>query len=267
MQKTLLIAGSYLKQSTLYKLFLNAEIITAKHLRRFDIEFSLFEVEAYSLSTLSSDRQFQRIRDEVPQIVAGDYRLHHLILPHFPYVLRADCSLRDVRDWQNYDSFLAEGFNSAETRRDKYRLYFAQLQCLYLRLETFMQELRANGLLENAVVLLHGDHGSRITVNHPPNTALTLITASDLVDSYATLFAVRAPGLAAGVDRTKMSIQKLFPALIASGFGPSFGSELQSGVTDGPSMVNLRGGPPHRWLEMPAFGDAWYARDVTGGDN
>lgn len=257
-QKALLIGGNYLKQSTLYKLFLNGEILAARILRRFDLELPLLEVEAFSLSTLSSDRQLQQIRTEIAQIKPGEYQVHHLILPHFPYALKADCSPRDVRDWQNYDSLLSADFNSPSERREKYRLYLAQTQCLYQRLERLMQELRDQGRLERSVILFHGDHGSRITLKQPLNTALEELTTTDLVDSYATLFAVRSPGLTPALDRTLVSIQGLYAMLVSGDFGSAVESRIKAASERNPPQVNLRGTPEQRWVAMPEFGQEWY---------
>ncbi len=257
-QKALLIAGGHLKQSTIYKLVLNAEILAVKQLRQMDIEASLLDVEAYSLSTLSSDRQLQRIRAEVPKIEAGQYHLHHLILPHFPYALKSNCDLRDVREWQNYDDLVTDDFNTPASRRDKYGLYFTQLQCLYLRLEHFMRALHDEGMLDETILLLHGDHGSRISLHQPPATAKSHLTIADLVDSYSTLFAVRAPQVAPGFDRTRISIQKLYSALAANGFGPGFEARVEAAALRDAPQINLRGSPEHRWMEMPAFGDVWH---------
>ncbi|WP_282608346.1 hypothetical protein [Pelagibius sp. Alg239-R121] len=253
-QKTLVIAGNYLKQSTLYKIALNVEILAFKQLQAAGITIPIFDAEAYSLSTLSSFRHIDKIIGDVPQIKDGEYRIYHLVIPHFPYALKADCSIREVSNWQSYDSLLTATFNSLETRREKYPLYIEQLRCLYARLDVLMQRLRESGLEERAAILLHGDHGSRITVNLPPDTPRARITDTDLVDSYSTLFAVRAPGLKAGVDRSRVSIQKLFPAFTGSAFSALPAPE----VTGQPPLLNLRGKPSHRWIEMPNFGMGWY---------
>ena len=46
------------------------------------------------------------------------------------------------------------------------------------------------GLRQDAVVIVHGDHGSRIARNDPTAVERTLFSAADYADLYSTLFAV-----------------------------------------------------------------------------
>jgi len=69
----------------------------------------------------------------------GRYTLVHLLLPHNPYILRADCS-----------------WGSASQPTDLAQ----QTECSLLLLQRFLETLRRLGRLEPSVVLVHGDHGS-----------------------------------------------------------------------------------------------------------
>jgi hypothetical protein len=71
---------------------------------------------------------------------------------------------------------------------------------------------------EDAVIIVHGDHGSKITITPPLLDHIDSLTSRDLRDSYSTLFAVRAPGVPAGVDSTRASIQDLLSQLAESDF-------------------------------------------------
>lgn len=253
-QKALLIVGNYLKQSTLYTTVLNIEVIASDAAKAVHIDLPVFEVEAYSLSTFSSYQYIGNMIDDIPAISDGDYRLYHLIIPHFPYVFAENCSVRDVRTWQKNDNFRVGDFNTTESREEKYGMYFLQTHCLYRKLEVFMQALQAAGLDERAILVFHGDHGSRIAMHLPANATREEITHSDLVDNYSTLFAVRAPAFGTGVDTARVSMQDLFASFVANGFKDLPPSE----VLERRPMVNLHGQPEDRWIEMPDFGNEWH---------
>lgn len=253
-QKALLIVGNYLKQSTLYTTVLNAEVIASDAAKSIGIDLPVFEVEAYSLSTFSSYQYIGNVIGDIPAISDGDYRLYHLIIPHFPYVFTDNCSVRDVRTWQKNDNFRVDDFNTTESREEKYGMYFLQIRCLYRKMEVFMQALQASGLDERSILVFHGDHGSRIAMHLPANAARDEITHGDLVDNYSTLFAVRAPAFGKGIDTARVSMQDLFAAFAANGFTALPPSE----VLERRPMVNLHGQPEDRWIEMPDFGNEWH---------
>ena len=66
------------------------------------------------------------------------------------------------------------------------------------RVHGLIEALRRSGQFERAIVLVHGDHGSRIS-----QMSLGVqknLTSDDLRDAYSTSFAVKAPGIAPGYD-------------------------------------------------------------------
>jgi hypothetical protein len=54
------------------------------------------------------------------------------------------------------------------------------------------------GLLQDATIIIHGDHGSRITLRDPIIANRNQATIIDYVDSFSTLFAIRSPELEPG---------------------------------------------------------------------
>jgi hypothetical protein len=69
----------------------------------------------------------------------GRYIFVHLILPHFPNVLAPDCSYRQGRKTTILD----------------------QTSCAVREIGVFLELLRDQGRFKDALVLMHGDHGSR----------------------------------------------------------------------------------------------------------
>jgi hypothetical protein len=72
----------------------------------------------------------------------GRYTLVHLLLPHTPYVLRADCG--------------HDGSNRSPGSTDLRQ----QTQCALLLVRRYLETLRRLDRLAGSVVIVHGDHGS-----------------------------------------------------------------------------------------------------------
>jgi hypothetical protein len=64
---------------------------------------------------------------------------------------------------------------------------------------------------DDAIVLVHGDHGSRISIGVPRSP-------SDAMDSYSTLFAIRSRGVSPGLDARSSSMACLLSELAAVRF-------------------------------------------------
>jgi hypothetical protein len=149
----------------------------------------------------------------------GDFFLAHLLIPHFPYVYDAGCNLRtDPEVWLNKDA-LSHRFstwnppNTAVSRMERYRNYLAQIACTNRRLERLFDILKGSGQFERAIILIHGDHGSRITRSPMYAYAHDTLTPDDYRDSFSTLFALKAPGIEPGYDRDPWPIGRLIKGL------------------------------------------------------
>ena len=159
-----------------------------------------------SLATL--DMLIDRVRSVGP----GQALVAHLILPHGPYLYRGDCSV---------------GLSIGELRKYDYQSYFGQLHCLYAKLETLVEQMRAVGIYDDAVLIVHGDHGSRISRTGSTNPFADEQggpTAVDLLDFYSTLFAVKMPGSTASIELAPLGLEQLL-ARVVSELGETRGSE------------------------------------------
>jgi arylsulfatase A-like enzyme len=103
--------------------------------------------------------------------------------------------------------------NSPETRRRFYASYFQQVRCVRKALQEFFEGVQQIGAYDDATIIVHGDHGSRITLTVSNRMYADLLTDDDLVDDYSTLFAVYGPGFDRGYDTSFRSIQALFAEL------------------------------------------------------
>jgi hypothetical protein len=140
----------------------------------------------------------------------------HVPMPHYPYVYDAACQVRPARAWlyRHDPSAPAGTMNTPAGRRARYDAYDQQLRCVMDRIDAVLQALPAE-LADEAVVLIHGDHGSRITERDPEDPDAR---DSDFVDGYSTLFAIRAPAIDAGYRDTQVPLACLLRALVAARF-------------------------------------------------
>ena len=175
----------------------------------------------------------------------------HLLLPHHALIYDRNCSTAKGLDaWMNsYDSILALVLqrNTAGMRAVRYARYFEQVRCAHRKLGEILSILRAQEQFERAVIIVHGDHGSRISRREPMAFLADQLVDSDLLDNFSALFAVKQPGLPRGYRPAPRSIQALFAEHLLEAPLAEENGEVYLMI---PSPT--RGGPLDR-RPMPAF--------------
>lgn len=176
---------------------------------------------------------FDHVSRQVRDGGRGQAVVAHLLAPHSPYVLDEAC---------RYDGSLEIGYDLAQThgyegeafaarRAEVYQAYLAQYGCVLGRLDRFLSALLARPDMADATIVVHGDHGSRIS----RGSLDALLTEADLIDNHSTLFAIRRPGVAAGYDRLAKSVQRLvaeyFEAAPATPPSPDVVVSTEDGMT------------------------------------
>lgn len=157
----------------------------------------------------------ERLRLDVSAGARGRLFLAHLMIPHFPYVYDGECRLNPRTPlWQRPASARPGAAGPAEKRREKYRAYFRQVECLARRLDGLFASLESSGALRDATVVVLGDHGSRISLREPTPSNLAALTGADLVDSFSALFAFRAPGVEPGEDEAPVPLVRAFAGAV-----------------------------------------------------
>ena len=169
----------------------------------------------------------------------GNAYFAHLLIPHFPYLLDAQCRIRGrIDEWlsNNDPEALSElEPNSAASRAQRYASYFAQIRCEQRLVNRLFEAMREAGVWREAIVIVHGDHGSRIVRRLPVQQNAASLTAADLKDAFSTLFAAKVPAQAPGVVRDAKPLQ----ALLADALGLA--------PVDGPAKVMLQDYERHDW--------------------
>jgi len=146
----------------------------------------------------------------------GDAYLIHLMLPHYPYAFDSECRMRpDPSRWlDGSDPAAAPRQNTSDSRRVRYPLYLEQLHCTQKLVSHMLDALVEAGVYDQSIVLIHGDHGSRITTVPPEPPFLDELRPQDYVDAFSTLFVAKLPGVSGGTDRRVLPLEDLVAAVV-----------------------------------------------------
>ena len=191
------------------------------------------------VSPLATESALVRLRGDLAAAQPGDVYFAHLLLPHYPYVFDAGCQLRPRHEWLYREDLDAPNgqVNTAEGRLRRYSAYAEQVRCVQRRVADLVAAVPAP-LQGQTVVIVQGDHGSRLSERDPlPSTAKRLMP-TDYVDSYSTLFAVKLPSTSAGYDPRPAAIPCLLQSVVDGEFREVRGLDR----CHGPAKVFLRSG-------------------------
>jgi hypothetical protein len=154
-----------------------------------------------------------RFQADVLSSPRGRAYFAHLLMPHSPYVLDANCQetgapavgyfLREER--------LLHGTALDTVRAKTYRSYFGQYGCAASKIDSLLSRIDQDPAFADATVVVEGDHGARISAGQYAES----LSDRDMVDNYAALYAVRKPGLARGYDLREVSVQRLTAELFS----------------------------------------------------
>lgn len=165
------------------------------------------------LSSLPSLHLFERIADDLTHDARGTAYFVHALLPHYSYMFDRSCRLwGEPSEWLNVgvSSWLPDAHNTPATRERRYKRYFEQVRCVYGTLLRLFEHMRTLGLFDDAIIIVHGDHGSRISLAPYKELGRDGVRDRDIIDNASTPFAVRLAGESFGVSKRTTSIQRLF---------------------------------------------------------
>ncbi|MGO9094257.1 MAG: sulfatase-like hydrolase/transferase [Bryobacteraceae bacterium] len=128
----------------------------------------------------------------------------HLLTPHKPYVYQRDGTLRDDVEWRDGREW---GVADRAGYERLYAHYAEQVEYLDTQLDGFLHQLQADPVYDRSLIVIHGDHGSRLLerrlseangywgAGEDPGAIHGAGTppAGDLIDAFSTLLAVKAP--------------------------------------------------------------------------
>jgi hypothetical protein len=83
-----------------------------------------------------------------------------------------------------------------------------------------LRRLFAGGRLRDAIVIIHGDHGSRINLTTPNQANMHRMGPADYTDAFSTHFAYRSPSVPAELDRRSIALDEILAAILEHGAVP-----------------------------------------------
>ena len=162
-------------------------------------------------------RQLARVRDRIaarPQ--SGTVFFAHVLLPHRPTDVDAECRAHaDHSQRVGYE----DGVRLTDSAfRAHLELYAAQTRCAHRAIAEVLAAVDSTAGRNGSIVIIHGDHGSRMSQHEPANETLASYDARRLNATFSTLLAVRRPGVPAAVHWTPVPTQDFLWQLIRSEF-------------------------------------------------
>jgi hypothetical protein len=148
---------------------------------------------------------------------AGTAFFAHLIIPHRPVDVDEECLVVAMGTERLHPDF-------PESDADPYwpetlRLMGGQSRCAHRQLAAVLAVIDSTVGRDSSIVIVQGDHGMRIHPRPVAKESISAYTASELNAEFATLLAVRRPGVAAAVRTEAVPVQDFVWALARSGFG------------------------------------------------
>jgi hypothetical protein len=205
------------------------------------------------VSALSAMTALEAVIDDVTAAGPGTMIFALIMLPHHPYAHGEQCTLRpDPATWLSASSPTASPYrNTIESRARRYRPYLAQLICVHAKLAVLFERMRGSGTFDDAIIIVHGDHGSRLEIVPPKAPLRERMSPADYVDSFSTLFAVKSPAHPPGSDPRLLPLDLLLASVVEGRALPP--DEHSTPVPP----VFLSGGPGRRLVPLPmvSFGD------------
>jgi hypothetical protein len=174
------------------------------------------------VSPVGSMAALDLIAADVARSQRGELFFAHFLLPHHPYVYDAECRVRPPGDWlYPREDEEVEGpignINTPAGRALRYSLYLEQVRCTDRKIDQILDAIPPP-LRHDAIVIVHGDHGSRIGLVAPNGRGYDSFDRADYSDFFSTLFAVRSASIEAGYDSEPTPITCLLRTLVESSF-------------------------------------------------
>ncbi|MHA1544355.1 MAG: sulfatase-like hydrolase/transferase, partial [Alphaproteobacteria bacterium] len=168
---------------------------------------------------LGAIAEFNQLKASLETARPGDAYFIHMLLPHYPYVVDTTCQPLPISKWimLRFSGNAYQG-NSRATQDLRYTHYWQQVKCANKLMGELLTRLKTLGLDKNTVLIIHGDHGSRITMIDPLFSEIEKLEARDYLDSFSTFMAVKLPGVQGQIYSESITLVELLSGLAAKNF-------------------------------------------------
>lgn len=156
---------------------------------------------------------FDQLIADVANAPNGTMYLAHLLIPHSPYTVDGGCEIRrpllhGKRAW-SFKPLAGGRSNTERSRTEGYEDYIDQVGCSHTKIGELINAMQSTGVFDRSIIIIHGDHGSRIGQFWPNVRHKDKLSKQDYFDGYSTLFAVKAPHIDPGYDSLMLPIERL----------------------------------------------------------
>ena len=117
------------------------------------ISVPLIAWERDGRGTFFGMEQLEHLGRQLATATPGNAHFAHVLLPHYPYVYRSNCKLREPDSWLRRTSESAPTgmSNTPETRSRRYEAYLEQVECVTSRLGGIFDVMREAGTYRDAL--------------------------------------------------------------------------------------------------------------------
>ena len=190
-EKARLVLNSFLESARAWR---GLRLAYNRSVDALGLEWPVWALSNSHTGPLTSVPVANQLGKQVANIEAGEVYFAHLMLAHYPYALDADCVIKPRLDTWLYRAPRAvlrtlEPQNNAASRQRRYQHYLQQYQCTLSLVDEILQQAASGEEWDRAIVIIHGDHGSRIVRQFPLGDGNA--TPDDYRDVYSTFFAAR----------------------------------------------------------------------------
>lgn len=168
-----------------------------------------------------------RMTSDLAKAQPGNAYFAHVLAPHYPYVVDANCTTLPPTQW---------GYRrSSREMAERRAAYGAQASCVTKKIRAIVSAYLASSAGRNAAIIVHGDHGNRITSVEPADWNRGRISNDDYMAGFSTILAVRAAGVEAGLDPQPAAVPDVLKTLADNQF------KSLAGLSQGNEDVHLDG--------------------------
>jgi hypothetical protein len=177
--------------------------------------------EALHMDPMVSLEALSRFRADIAETPHGVAYIVHLLIPHHDYIYGVDCSVLDPSLWHR-ENFGPDLRYSPAERSELYRRYLAQLVCASRQMQEVFAELKSLGVYDEATIIVHGDHGSRIGErSFIIDDAEEILSTTDRIDHFSTLLAIKTPSTTPDLIDEPVALQSVFAKTFLGGQDPT----------------------------------------------
>jgi len=155
-------------------------------------------------------RVFANLERDLLSDPGGKYFFAHILLPHGPFAFQDDCSINyESSRLVRFAALQGEPLQNKEIYETRTKMYFEQVSCALKSMHQIFEKMKAAGIYEQSIIVIHGDHGSRIGKYYPHYGNIGVLTHSEYRANFSTLFAVKFPGIKGHHDQRALPLSTL----------------------------------------------------------